>query len=139
MEIVDLVCRGSLPLKEGESYVGERSCLRSAPREVFPLHESVIGRGRAERDPVAPVVGAHAGEIGAPGDQPLEVVDVGRLQLRARRLVMTAVLVQPGYRIRVGAAVVGAQFRRRLLIIRSSVARKQQRRCSCRRDAEGGD
>ena len=73
---MNLICRSSLPLKQGESDMGEGSRLRSAPREVFPLHESVVGCGRTERNPVASIVRAHSNEIGAPGDSPLEMVDV---------------------------------------------------------------
>jgi hypothetical protein len=76
MKIVNLVFRGSLPLKQGESYVGERSCLRRAPRKIFSLHKSIVGCACAERNAVASIVSAHTGEIGAPSDPPLEMVDV---------------------------------------------------------------
>lgn len=107
---MNLVCRSSLPLKQGESYMGERACLRSARRPIFSLHESVVGCGCAEGNPVAFIVSAHTNEIGAPGHPSFEMVDVRRFQLWTCRLIMTAVLIQPGYRIWIGAAIVGARF-----------------------------
>jgi hypothetical protein len=76
MKIVNLVCRSSLPLKQGESYMSERSPLRSAPRKVFSLHKSVVSCGCAERNSVASIVSAHTDEIGAPGNSTFEMVDV---------------------------------------------------------------
>ena len=48
--------------------------------------------------------------IGAPGDPPFEMVNVRRLQLWACRLIMTAVLIQPGYRVGLSGAIVCSQF-----------------------------
>jgi len=110
MKIVNLVCRGSLPLEQGESYMGECACLRSAPGKVFSLHISVIGCRRAERNPVAFIVGAHTDETGAPGDPSFEMENVRRFQVWTGGLVMTAVLIQPGYWIGIGAAVVCKQL-----------------------------
>jgi len=76
MEIVDLVCGGGLPPEESQSYMGKRSPLRSASRKVFSLHKPVVGGRCAEGNAVAFVVGAHTGEIRAPRDPPLEMVDV---------------------------------------------------------------
>lgn len=90
--------------------MSECSRLRSASREVFSLHKSVVGGGCAKCNSVAFIVSAHAGEIGAPGDSPFEMVYVRRLQLWASRLIMAAVLIQPGYRVRISAAVVCSQF-----------------------------
>ena len=90
--------------------MSECSRLRSASREVFSLHKSVVGRGGAKGNSVAFIVSAHAGEISAPGHSPFEMVDVRRLQLGASGLIMTAVLIQPGYRLRISAAIVRSQF-----------------------------
>ena len=110
MKIVDLVLRGSLPLKQGESYMSECSCLLRSPCPVFTLHKSEVGCSCAERDAVAFIVGAHTYEISAPGNPPFEMEDMRRFQVRRRRLVVTAVFIQPGYRIRIGAAIVCQQF-----------------------------
>jgi len=137
VKIVDLVCRGSLPLKQGESYVGERPSLRSARGPVFSLHKPVIGCGCAEGDPIASVVGAYTREIGAPGNTAFEMVDVRWLKARAGRLVVAAVLVQPRYRIGISAAIVGSQFRLRLGF-GDTVASKHHRGCSCRSNSKRG-
>jgi hypothetical protein len=76
MKIVNLIRRSSLPLKQGESYMSEESCLRSAPSKVFSLHKSVVSCGCAERNSIAFIVSAHTDEIGAPGDSPFEMEDV---------------------------------------------------------------
>jgi hypothetical protein len=73
--------------------VSECSRLRSASREVFSLHKSVVGCGGAKGNSVTFIVSAHAGEIGASGDSPFEMVDVRRLKLWASRLIMAAVLI----------------------------------------------
>jgi hypothetical protein len=60
-------------------------------RRVSPglsLHKSVVGCGAAKGNSAAFIVSAHAGEIGASGDSPFEMVDVRRLQLWASRLIM---------------------------------------------------
>src|SRR5512137_2438745 len=110
MEIVNLVFRGSLPLKQGESYMSECACLRSAPGKVFSLHIPVIGCRCAECNPVAFIVGAHTDETSAPCDPPFEMENVRWFQVGACRLVMAAVLIQPRDWIRIGAAVVRTQF-----------------------------
>ena len=107
---MNLVCRSSLPLKQGESYMGECACLRSARGPIFSLHKPVVGCGCSERNPIAFIVSAHTNEIGAPCDSSLEMIDVRRFKLWTCRLIMTAVLIQPGYRIWIRAAIVGAQF-----------------------------
>jgi hypothetical protein len=68
--------------------VSECSRLRSASREVFSLHKSGVGCGGAKSNSAAFIVSAYAGEIGASGDSPFEMVDVRRLQLWASRLIM---------------------------------------------------
>jgi hypothetical protein len=124
MKIMNLVFRGSLPLKQGKSYMSECACLGSALGKVFSLHISVVGCPCAERNAVALIVGAHTGEISAPGDSPFEMEDVRRFQVWARRLVMTAILIQPRYWIGISAAIVCMQSWLRL-IGGSSGIRKQ--------------
>jgi hypothetical protein len=84
--------------------------LRGASREVFSLHKSVVGCGGAKGNSVTFIVSAHAGKVGASGDSPFEMVDVRRFQLWASRLIVAAVLIQPGYRVRIGAAIVRSRF-----------------------------
>ena len=107
---MNLVRRGSLPLKEGESYVRECTGLRSTACPIFSLHKPVIGCGCAEWNPVAFVISAQTNEAGTSGDATPKMVDVRWLQIRARRLVMAAVLIQPRYRVGIGAAVVRAEL-----------------------------
>jgi hypothetical protein len=95
MKIVDLVLRGNLPLKQGESYMDERAGLRGARREVFSLHNSVVGARCAKGNSVSFIVRPHAGEIGAADNSPLEMEDVRWIQLWARRLMMITELIQP--------------------------------------------
>lgn len=76
MEVVDFVLRGNLPLKEGESHVHEGTGLRRAGGEIFSLHNSEVGAGCPERDPVAFVVGAHTDKVGASDDFSFEVENV---------------------------------------------------------------
>jgi hypothetical protein len=86
--------------------VGEYPSLRSAAGEVFPLHESVIGRRSAERYSISIVVAAHADETGTPADPAFKMINVGRFQLRSGWLVMAAVFVQPWNWIRLSVTVV---------------------------------
>lgn len=79
MKIVDLVRGDHLPPKEGESKMGKRAGLLGASSKVRALHQSPISAGRAERNAVALIVGAHAGEVGAPSDLAFKMVDVRRV------------------------------------------------------------
>ncbi len=124
MKIMNLVFRGSLPPKQCKSYMSECACLQSASGKVFSLHKSVVGCPCAERNAVALIVGAHTGEISAPGDSPFEMENVRRFQVWACGLVMTAILIQPRYRIGISAAIVGMQSWL-WLIGGNSVIRKQ--------------
>jgi len=86
--------------------VSECPGLRAAAGEVFPLHESVIGRRSAERYSTSIVVAAHADETGTPADPAFKMINVGRFQLRSGWLVMTAVFVKPWNWIRLSVTVV---------------------------------
>jgi len=97
--------RDSPPLKQSQSNRRERVGLRAASGKILVLCEPVVGRRAAERDPVALIVGVHTGECAAPGDSPLEAVDVRRFLVRLRGLVAVAILVQPRDWERVRAAV----------------------------------
>jgi hypothetical protein len=95
MEIVNLVRRDSLSLENRKSYVRESALDGLARGKVLAGHKADIGCGRAEGQPVAFVVSAHAGEARAAGNLAFEMVDVGHLHIGLGRLVMIAVLVQP--------------------------------------------
>ena len=92
---MDLVCRDSLSLKEGESYMSERPEPGHTTGKIFAVEEREVGARGAEGDAVALVVGSHAGEIVCPRHSSLEVIDIGRVHLGPGRLVMAPVLVEP--------------------------------------------
>jgi len=73
--------------------------------EVLALHEGEIRALQTERDALAVLPGAHAGEVVGTRDAALEMEDVRQLDAGARHLVVTPVLVEPWDRYRGGAAV----------------------------------
>ena len=105
MEIVNLICGGNLPLEQRESYVGEGSVLGGAGGPVIAEHYTVIGGGAAERDAIALVVGAHAGEGAAAGDAAFEMVNVRGFEIRAGRLIVASIFVESWNRVGVGVTV----------------------------------
>jgi hypothetical protein len=86
--------------------VGEYPTIRATTGEVFPLHESIIGRRSAEWYSISIVVGTHADKTGTTADPAFKMINVGRFQLRSGWLVMTAVFVQPWNWIRLSVTVV---------------------------------
>jgi len=78
-------------------------CCATGP--VLSLHHAVIRCRTAKRDAVSLMVGAHARKGAAASDATFEVVDMRGFEVRASRLIVAAVLIQPGNRIRIGAAV----------------------------------
>jgi hypothetical protein len=115
MEIVNLIGRDRRPPKQRQSYMRKRTMLRRSGGPKLALHQAVIGSRGAERDSIPLVVGPHTRECAASGDQALEVIDVRGLQIRSRRLIVAAVLVEPWNRIGIGAAISGHRCLRRLL------------------------
>jgi len=107
---MDLVCGNRRSPKQRESYVCERTLLRSAGGPILSLHQAVIGCRAAESDAIALVVGAHTGKSTAPGDAAFEMVDMRRFEVWPSGLVVAAVLVQPGNWIRIGATVRSHRF-----------------------------
>ena len=105
MEIVNLIGGDRRSPKQSQSYMCECTMLRGACSPVFTLHQPIVGGGAAERDPIPLVVRAHARERATACDQSLEMVDVGRLQVRSGRLIMAAILVEPGNGVRLGAPI----------------------------------
>src|SRR5439155_4274741 len=98
------VLEDSLSPEERQSEVRPCAAARQPLRRpALALHERVVRRLRAEGEPVAGAVAPRPDEFGGAGDATLEVIDARRLQPRAG-LVVTAVLVQPGNRVRLVAA-----------------------------------
>jgi len=117
MKVVNLVRGSHRPPEQGQSYMCENALLRSARRPILSLHYSVVRRGTAERDAVTLVIGPHARKRAAASDASLEVVNVRRFQVQTGRLIVAAVFVEPGNRVRVCPAV------RRHLIVAESEGR----------------
>ena len=85
--------------------MSEGTLLRSAGSPIFSEHDAVVGGWTSEGDAVALIVSTHAGEGAAARDPALEMIDVRGFEIGASGLIVTAVLVQPGDRIRIGASV----------------------------------
>ena len=109
MKVVDFISAGDRrSLKEGQSDVSKRTGLRSPSGKILPPQEREIGAWGAEGDPVSLVVGAHPRKGVGSCDLPLEMIDTRRFHAWSRRLVVTAVPVQPGDGVRVRAPVGGS-------------------------------
>jgi len=102
---VDLVCRDRRSLEKRQSYVGERPLLRCSSCPVFALHHAVVRGGTAKRGTISSIVGPHADEGATVSHATFEMVDVRRLEIRACRLIVTAILIQPRNRIRISTAI----------------------------------
>lgn len=105
MKVVNLIGGDRRSPEEGESYVSKGSVLCGAPSPILALHDAIVRRRTTKRDSIALVIGAHAGEGTAPGNASFEVVNMRGLQVCAGRLIMAAVLIQPGDGERLGAPV----------------------------------
>ena len=105
MKIVNLIRGDNLSPEKRKSYVGESSLLSGASGPVIAGHDAVIGRGAAECDSISLIVGAHAGEGAATGYFSFEVINMRRLEVRARGLIVASVLVEPWDWVWIGAAV----------------------------------
>jgi hypothetical protein len=117
MKIMNLVGRDRRSLKQRQSYMREDTLLCRPCRPIFTLHHPVV-RGRTpERDSISVIVRPHSGERAASRHPPFEMEYVRWLQVRSRRLIVTAIFVQPWNRIRIGSAIcsrlLAARFRRR--------------------------
>jgi hypothetical protein len=105
MKVVNLVSGDRRSPEQSESYVRKGSGLSGARSPVLALHDAIIRCRTTKRDSITPVIGAHAGERTAPSNASFEVVNMRRLQVCAGRLIVAAVLIQPGDGERLGAAV----------------------------------
>jgi hypothetical protein len=105
MKVVNLVSGDRRSPEQGESYVRKGSMLSGARSPVLALHDAVIRSRTTKRDSTAPVIGAHAGERTATSNASFEVVNMRGLQVCASRLIMAAVLIQPGDGEGLGSAV----------------------------------
>ena len=126
MEIVNLIGEDRRPPKQRQSYMRKRTMLRRSRGPIFALHQPVISGRAAEPDSIAVVIGPHARERAASGDQALEVINVRGLQIRSRRLIVAAVFVEPWDRIGIDSAIRGHRRFGRLL---SDASPCQESRC----------
>jgi len=88
----------------------ELAGLRGPRCPVFSLHDSIIAAGSAKWDSVSLIVRSHPDESVATNHLPFEMVDVRRLGVWARRLIVIAELIEPGYRVGICAAIEGVRF-----------------------------
>ena len=105
MQIVDLVGGDRRSPEESQSYMRKSPLLRRSSCPILSLHHAVVRRGTAKRDAISLIVCACPRKGAAPGDVTFEMVDVRRLEIRACRLIVTAILIQPRNRIRISTAI----------------------------------
>jgi hypothetical protein len=105
VKIVDLIRGGNLSPEKRKSYVGESSLLSGASGPVIAGHDAVIGGRATECDSIPLIVGAHTGESAATGYFSFEVINMRRLEVRARGLIVASVFVEPRDWVWVGATV----------------------------------
>ena len=130
MEIMDLVRRDSLSLEYRKSSMGENRLVRLARCPILACHIAVVGGWGAPGEAVAFIICAHSVETIAPGELPLEMVDVGKLDIWRRRLIVIAILIEPRNGIRARTAVGGrvVLWNRRSASLRRGLRMKQSRR-----------
>ena len=105
MKIMDLVGRDRRSLKYSESSVREDGLVRLARSPILTRHVAVVGGGRAPGEPIAFVIRAHAVEATAARQLALKVIDAREFDVRHRRLIVIAVLIEPRNRVWARAAV----------------------------------
>ena len=102
---MNLVGGDRRPPKQRQSYMCESAVLRRSSSPVFSLHQPIIcGRG-AKCNVIPLVIHAHSAECAGPGDETFEVVNVRSLHIRSRRLIVTAIFVEPWNRVRFSATI----------------------------------
>jgi hypothetical protein len=79
--------------------------LRCSGGPILSLHHAVVRCRTAKSDAISLVVSAHACKGAAPGDSTFEMVDMRGFEVWASRLIVAAILIQPGNWIRIGATV----------------------------------
>ena len=92
---MELVCRDRRSLKNRKSCVREYPLTRLSSSPVFARHIAVVRGGISPGKAVAFVVRAHAVEAVAACQLAFEVVDVGKLGIRRRALIVVPILVEP--------------------------------------------
>jgi hypothetical protein len=102
---MDLVCRDRRSPKQGQSYVCEGTLLCCASSPIVSLHDAVIGGWAAKSDAVSLIVGAYARKGAAASDSAFEMIDMRGFEVWASRLIVAAILIQPGNRIGIFATV----------------------------------
>jgi len=73
--------------------VREGTVLRWSGTPIFSLHHAAVGCRTAKRDAVSLIVRAHACKGAAPGNATFEVLDMGRFEVWACRLIVAAIFV----------------------------------------------
>ena len=102
---MDLIRGDELSPEQRQSNVGKSSVLRRTRGPVIAGHDSVIGSLVAKWDSVSLIIGAHAGKGAAARYFSLEVINVRRLQIWTRGLIVAPILIEPWNWVWVGAAV----------------------------------
>jgi hypothetical protein len=125
---MDLVCRDRRSPEQGQSYMGERPLLCCSGCPVFALHHTVVRRGAAKRDAISLIVGPHAREGVAASDTTFEMINVRWLEIGACRLIVTAILIQPRNRIRIGTAVCSRKRLIREGVVRGGNGKREEGR-----------
>lgn len=90
---MNLVCGDRRSPEQRESYMGEGALLCGSSGPILALHDAVVSCGAAKRDAIPLIVRAHARKGAGPRHATLEVVDMGRLEIRARGLIVAPILV----------------------------------------------
>lgn len=134
VKIMDLIVGDRRPPKKCPSYVGERPALRCAARPVLSRHESVVCGRSAKSDSVPLIVRSQACEGAAPRHTSPEMIDMRRLQIGARGLIVTAVLIEPRDWIRIGSAV--RCVPRQVRLLATADAKRHARSCPSERVQE---
>ena len=120
MKIMDLLAsRDRRSLEEGQSDMAKGTRLGSPGCEILSIYKGEVRTRSAEGNAIPFVVGSHSVEIIAPRYLALEMIDIGRLHSRSRRLVVTPVLVQPRNRKRIGTPIKWKAFRNRRIFLSS--------------------
>src|ERR1051326_6386910 len=107
--------------------MAEYALLRLARSEILALHETEVGGRRAESKAVALIVSPHAREADASVNVSLEMKEVGKLDIIFWRLIVVAVLVEPGNGKRACAAIEWASGNGRTAILGGKQRRSKAR------------
>jgi hypothetical protein len=138
---VNLVFGDRRSLEYRQSGVGKDGLMRLAPSPILTRHITVIGSWSAPCKAITSIVGAHPVESTAPAELPLEVINARQFDVRFRRLIVIAVLVEPGNwkwaRTAIGGLVILRDLRSTILLHRNfSEERSRQPKSRSRHSSE---